>query len=51
MVLLDFGVDDITEVTAAVLFDSTASTVGGDFVKEVCVTFLRWAFGWAGDVC
>lgn len=51
MVLLDLVVDDLKQATAAVFFDSTASTVGGDFVKEVCVTFLRWAFGWAGDVC
>ena len=45
MVLLDFGVDDITEVTAAVLFDSTASTVGGDFGEEMVLPFVGRAFG------
>ena len=50
MVLLNLVVDDVKQATAAVFFDSTASTVGGDFVKEVCVTFLRWAF-WVGRRC
>ena len=35
VVLLNLIIDDVKQATAAVLFDSTASAVGGNFVEEV----------------